>query len=142
MTDTLPPPPTTTTLPGWTGEIPAYRPGGACTQTEADITARKFRAAGASDDTIWWALRMFSRESNCDESAYNHNDDTNDTSFSLCQMNARAGFFSPGGILAGFDRWATLTDFGYAVDACVTLWQTCGRLPWQYGNYGCEVPTS
>lgn len=130
-----PPPPT------WGEPIPRYSNHGICTSAEASIIARTFAAAGASTDTIRWALLVASRESGCDETAHNRSARTRDDSFGVFQLNARSGHFGPGGILAGFDRWALLTDFELNARAATTLWQTCGRGPWS-PPYSCSEPTS
>lgn len=133
---------TTSSHERWLNPIPSYRPGGACSQSQADTTAHKFRHEGASDDTITWALTVFSRESNCDHTSYNFNDDTGDESYSLCMANAKSGVFTSIGKLAGWSPNKMLTSFDYALDACVELWTSCGRGPWRYGAYYCERPTS
>lgn len=130
------PPPST-----WSGDIPEYGNRGACTPAEASIIARTFAAAGASTDTIRWALLVASRESGCDEDTHNRSSRTRDDSFGVFQLNALGGHFGSSGILAGFDPWALLTDFELNARAAVTLWQTCGRLPWT-PPYGCSEPSS
>ena len=132
---------TPTTNPMWAGPIPEYRPGAACTVERATIITDAFRAAGASTDTQLWALTVASRESNCDNTAHNHNTRTRDDSYGWCQLNARSGHFGSNGILAGWDRDRLLTDFAYNTDACVAMWSVCGRGPWS-PPYSCKKPTS
>ena len=132
---------TPTIDPLWSGPIPAYRPGGACTIERATVITDVFRAAGASTDTQIWALTVASRESNCDNTAHNYNTRTRDDSYGWCQLNARSGHFGSNGVLAGWDRNRLLTDFGYNTEACVAMWAVCGRGPWS-PPYSCRVPTS
>ncbi len=142
VTDTLPPPPSST-LPPWTGRRPAYYGAGSeCSPVEATIVADRFRTVGASYSTIEWMLGVMSRESNCTHTARNNTAATGDDSFGLCQLNARSGHFGPDGILAGWDRWRILESFEYSVEACAAMWERCGRGPWNYGNYYCTRPTS
>ena len=108
--------------------------------SRATIITERFAAAGASWDTQVWALKVASRESGCDNNQRNNNASTGDDSFGWCQLNARAGHFGSNGILAGWDRWLLLTNFTYNTDACVRMWQECGRGPWNYGNYYCRKP--
>ena len=124
----------------WHGPIPSYGSSNPCTQEQATYIALQYLLAGADEDTVVWALRMFSRESGCDHTAYNGNRNTGDNSVGLCQTNILAGFFKPGEILGHMDPWYILENFEYSVEACVTLWAACGRGPWNYGNYYCRSP--
>lgn len=134
ISDTVPPP------YRWTGPIPNYRGRGACTADEATVITAAYIAAGAELDTLVWALELVSRESGCDHTVRNVNARTRDDSYSLCQLNARAGHFGSHGVLAGWDPQRTLVDLPYAAAACAEMWRQCGRLPWRYGNYGCAIP--
>lgn len=131
----VPPPPWT-----WTGPLPNYGGRGACTQQEANDVSERFAAAGASWDSQLRMLTIFSRETGCDHTKRNQNSNTGDDSFGPCQLNALSGHFGPNGVLKGWDRWRILTDWYYAIDACVTMWITCGFGPWNYGNYYCSKP--
>lgn len=135
---------TTTTIPEprrWTGPIPAYYgAGSACTPAQATIVAHHMWHHGASDATVTWMLDTISRESTCDPAAHNGNRRTGDDSWGLCQINALAGHFSPGGIVADYDRHRFAVDFEHNAAACAELWSVCGRGPWNYGNYYCRTP--
>lgn len=133
-------PPVTDPPYRWTGPLPNYDGRGACTADQATAVTAAFISAGAELDTLVWALTIFSRESGCDHTRHNGNRGTGDDSYSLCMVNALAGHFGAHGALNGWDRNRMLTDFDYAVAACVELWRQCGRSPWRYGDYGCETP--
>lgn len=133
---------TTTTIPAprvWDGVIPEfYGAGTGCSRDEASVVARRLWDAGGSDDTVVWMLGVMSRESACDSSAHNGNRRTGDDSWGLCQINTLAGWFDPDGLLADVDRYRFATDFALNVEACIRLWEECGRGPWNYSNYYCR----
>jgi hypothetical protein len=123
----------------WPGDLPHAPYAPACDRQQATLVALAMRAEGANDDSVLFMLRTISRESGCRHWVRNNNPSTGDDSFSLCQLNARAGHFGPNGVLAGWDRWRMLDDFVYAAQGCARMWSVCGRGPWQ-PPYGCSVP--
>lgn len=135
------PPPTNPPRREWTGSIPSYYGGTTgCSRSNATLVAHAMWNVGASDWAVEQMLYIVSRESGCDSSAYNGNANTGDDSFGLCQLNARAGFFRSGGILAGYDRWAFASDPALNARACAALYARCGFGPWRKGDYGCRRP--
>lgn len=125
----------------WEGSIPEYYGAeSGCEQDEANIVAKEMRKVGADDVTILWMLKTMSRESTCDPSAYNGDRSTGDNSYGLCQLNTLAGFFKEGEILADYNPEDFANDFELNAEACATLWDICGRGPWNYGNYYCSSP--
>lgn len=131
-----PPPPRV-----WTGQLPAYYGRGtACTQANANLIAIAMWDVGANDAQVLRMLKIISRESGCDSSAFNGNRRTGDDSWGFCQINSLAGFFSSGGILEGYNRWAFAGDPRSNAKACAKLYSVCGFGPWNYGNYYCRRP--
>ena len=125
----------------WVGTIPSYYGGGTgCTQSLANLVAQAMWGVGANDQQVYRMLNIVSRESGCDSSAHNGNASTGDDSFGLCQLNARAGFFRSGGILAGYDRWSFASDPALNARACAALYARCGFGPWTKPTYGCRRP--
>ncbi len=135
------PPPAEPPRGVWVGAIPSYYGGGTgCTQSLANLVAQAMWGVGANDQQVYRMLNIVSRESGCDSSAYNGNASTGDDSFGLCQLNARAGFFRSGGILAGYDRWSFASDPALNARACAALYARCGFGPWTKPTYGCKRP--
>jgi len=125
----------------WQGSRPAHYGGSTgCSQYMADVVANAMWARGANNNDVTNMLAIISRESGCTTTAFNGSDATKDTSFGLCQINQRAGFFRPGQILAGYSPGAFAGNPEYNAAACATLWARCGFHPWQKGNYGCHRP--
>ena len=125
----------------WQGSRPAYYGGNTgCSQYMADVVANAMWARGANNNAVTNMLAIMSRESGCTTTAFNGSDATKDTSYGLCQINQRAGFFRPGQILAGYSPGAFAGNPEYNAAACATLWARCGFHPWQKGNYGCHRP--
>ena len=125
----------------WQGSRPAHYGGNTgCSQYMADVVATAMWARGANNNDVTNMLAIISRESGCTTTAFNGSDATKDTSFGLCQINQRAGFFRPGQILAGYSPGAFAGNPEYNAAACATLWARCGFHPWQKGNYGCHRP--
>jgi hypothetical protein len=138
VTDTVPPPPKPYV---WEGARPAGAPWGIpCSVSDATVVAQSLIARGANDSDIVYMLGVIGRESGCRYWVHNYNRPTRDDSYSLCQANAMAGHFGSNGVLAGWDRYRMLADMKYAADACAQMWATCGRGPWNAGNYYCEPP--
>lgn len=135
VTPTVPPP------YQWPGDLPHAPYAPACDRAQATVVAGAMHDVGASDASVLFMLRTISRESGCRYWVHNVNRRTGDDSYSLCQLNARAGHFGPGGVLAGWDRWRMLSDFTYAAEGCARMWSVCGRGPW-VRPYGCVRPTS
>lgn len=132
------------TVPPWEGawpySIPAYYgDGSACTQEEADMTAWWMRGEGATDDTIRWMLKTYSKETTCDNTVHRLDYSSRDDSWGVCQLNRRSGHFLEGGILEGYDYTRFADDFLYNVEACTELWKVCGRGPWTK-PYWCSTP--
>lgn len=123
----------------WTADIPGHYGAPKCDVNQATVVAVAMHAEGANDASVSWMLKTISRESGCRHWVRNNNPNTGDDSFSLCQLNARAGHFGSNGVLAGWDRWRLLDDFTYAAEACSEMWSVCGRKPWQ-PPYGCSPP--
>ena len=125
----------------WQGSRPAYYGGNTgCSQYMADVVANAMWARGANNNAVTNMLAIMSRESGCTTTAFNGSNATKDTSYGLCQINQRAGFFRPGQILAGYSPGAFAGNPEYNAAACATLWARCGFHPWQKGNYGCHRP--
>ena len=125
----------------WQGSRPAHYGGSTgCSQYMADVVATAMWSRGANNNDVTNMLAVMSRESGCTTTAFNGSDATKDTSFGLCQINQRAGFFRPGQILAGYSPGAFAGNPEYNAAACATLWARCGFHPWQKGNYGCHRP--
>lgn len=136
-----PPPSTSPPRREWTGAIPAYYGSGSgCTQANANLIAHAMWDVGANDQQVSRMLNIVSRESGCDSSAYNGNRRTGDDSFGFCQINSLASWFSPGSLLADFNRWRFADDPGHNALACATMYARCGFGPWNYGNYYCRRP--
>jgi hypothetical protein len=125
----------------WQGSRPAYYGGSTgCSQYMADVIANAMWARGADNNAVTNMLAVISRESACSTTAFNGSDATKDTSYGLCQINARAGFFRPGQILAAYSPSAFAGNPEHNAAACAALWARCGFHPWQKGNYGCHRP--
>lgn len=132
---------TSTPAGTWQGSRPAhYGPGSECSHYMADTVAHAMWSRGAQDWHVEKMLNVISRESACTTTAYNYSDATKDTSFGLCQINQRAGWFNSGQLLGDFNPHRFAGNPEYNAAACATLWARCGFLPWRYGNYGCQRP--
>ena len=125
----------------WQGSRPAHYGGNTgCSQYMADVIANAMWARGANNNAVTNMLAVISRESGCTTTAFNGSNATKDTSYGLCQINQRAGWFAPGQLLAGYSPGAFAGNPEYNAAACATLWARCGFHPWQKGNYGCHRP--
>ena len=125
----------------WQGSRPAYYGGNTgCSPYMADVVANAMWARGANNNAVTNMLAIISRESGCNSAAFNGSDASKDTSYGLCQINARAGWFAPGQLLAGYSPSAFAGNPEHNAAACAALWARCGFHPWQKGNYGCHRP--
>jgi hypothetical protein len=136
-----PPPSTSPPQREWTGAIPSYYGGTTgCSQTNATLIARAMWNVGANDAQVYRMLNIVSRESTCDSAAYNGNRRTGDDSWGFAQQNSLSGWFDPGQLLAGYDRFAFATDPALNARAVAAMYARCGFGPWNYGNYYCRRP--
>jgi hypothetical protein len=130
-----PPPPRV-----WTGNVPVYPGGKGCGQANANLIARAMWDVDANDSQVEKMLLIISRESGCWSGAYNGNRRTGDDSWGFCQQNALAGFFKPGQLLAGYNRFNFASDPGLNARSCAAMYERCGFHPWNKPNYGCRRP--
>ena len=124
----------------WTGNIPVHPGGKGCGPVNANLIANAMWDVGANDSQVQKMLLIVSRESGCDSAAHNDNRRTGDDSWGFCQQNALAGWFKPGQILAGFNRYAFATDPAMNARSCAAMYAVCGFHPWNKPNYGCRRP--
>jgi hypothetical protein len=136
-----PPPATSPPRREWTGAIPSYYGSTTgCSQANATLIARAMWDVSANDQQVYRMLNIISRESGCDSAAHNGNRRTGDDSWGFAQQNALAGFYEPGGILEGYNRFAFATDPALNARAVAAMYAVCGFGPWNYGNYYCRRP--
>lgn len=131
-----PPPPT----PVWTGNIPVYPGGTGCDLANANLIANAMWDVGANNAQVTQMLLIVSRESGCDSAAYNGSRKSGDDSWGFAQQNALAGWFKPGQLLAGFNRFNFASDPALNARAVAAMYARCGFHPWNKPNYGCRRP--